>query len=160
MCMHSFLPLFSFCVLTLLGFQVIECCPRGYIQHGAYCYYFCNIRASWAQATQYCEIFGGTLAVIDSETEQLYIESYMNNTWNNHNQTKNIWIGGTDLLVENEWNWVKPLKPIEYTRWAPGEPNHQWRGQSEDCLSINADTHFRWNDQACENESNFICQVE
>ena len=70
-----------------------------------------------------------------------------------------IWLGGSDLIVENEWMWVKTQKPITYTRWSPNEPSHsQSPGDQESCLAFDVGRHFQWDDRRCENRNNFLCE--
>ena len=76
------------------------------------------------------------------------------------NQTDGIWLGGADLLVENEWIWVRSKEALEYTRWAPGEPNHSRRpGNDENCLDLLPHKAFMWNDESCERGMNFLCEA-
>lgn len=76
------------------------------------------------------------------------------------NQTDGVWLGGADLLVENEWEWVKDGRPFTYTRWAPGEPSHYQRvGDDENCLDLLPHKRFMWNDESCAWKMNFLCKT-
>lgn len=76
------------------------------------------------------------------------------------NQTDGVWLGGADLLVENEWVWVKQGRPFTYTRWAPREPSHYHRvGADENCLDLLPHKSFMWNDESCAWKMNFLCKT-
>jgi hypothetical protein len=34
------------------------------------------------------------------------------------------WTSGSDVEVENKWVWTATGQPVQYTNWAPGEPNN------------------------------------
>ncbi|CAC5388677.1 unnamed protein product [Mytilus coruscus] len=108
---------------------------------------------------KFCEIYKGELAVIENEAEQLFLESYLNSTWRNANQTDGVWISGTDLLVDGEWIWAKEGRSINYFRWAPGQPDssHMNLG-GEDCIDLIRSKNFMWNDAPCESHINFVCE--
>lgn len=42
-----------------------------------------NINSNFFLVQKFCEIYGGDLAVIESEEEQMWIESYLKSTWTN-----------------------------------------------------------------------------
>ena len=55
----------------------------------------------------------------------------------------------TFILQEGEWNWVQPYKPLEYTYWAPSQPdNADPRG--ENCLAFGHGDTWLWNDENCD----------
>ncbi|VDK60507.1 unnamed protein product [Cylicostephanus goldi] len=72
-----------------------------------------------------CRSYGGHLASIHSSSENDFVAelSKMGKTWTDwHDLT---WIG----LMEphpNDWYWTDGTE-VDYTGWAPGEPNH-WKG--------------------------------
>ncbi|XP_048732398.1 perlucin-like [Ostrea edulis] len=150
------------CAVILLNAASVysQNCPNGFMKHGEACYLFSILRVSWIQAMKFCEIYGGELAVIGSEEEQLWIESYLKSTWTTYNQTDGVWLGGADLLVENEWEWVAQQQPFTYSRWAPGEPSHYQRvGAAENCLDLLPHKQFMWNDESCAWKMNFLCKT-
>ncbi|KAK3093019.1 hypothetical protein FSP39_010103 [Pinctada imbricata] len=109
-----------------------------------------------------CSLYGGDLAIVESADEQLWIESYLKKTWNKANQTDGIWLGGTDLLIENEWIWAKTGESFEYQRWGPNEPSYH-QGNSnvdENCLELLPHKSFMWNDESCEHAKNFLCEAQ
>ena len=71
-----------------------------------------------------------------------------------------VWIGGTDSLVEGEWQWVATGASIndqEFTHWYPGEPNSLGR-VGEDCMDLLHHENYNWNDERCEVHNNFLCE--
>lgn len=57
-----------------------------------------------------------------------------------------FWIGGSDMLVEGEWEWMTSHKLITFTDWASGEPADFL---NQDCLDIKGSVHYHWNDSPC-----------
>ncbi|VDI67661.1 perlucin-like [Mytilus galloprovincialis] len=148
-----------FITLAVLGSPlVLSECPGGFVHNGDSCYLFSILRVSWIQAMKFCEIYQGELAVIETEAEQLFLESYLNSTWKNANQT-DVWISGTDLLVDGEWIWAKEGRSIDYFRWAPGQPDSASMNLGgEDCIELVRGSNFMWNDVPCQKHINFVCE--
>ncbi|XP_060071321.1 perlucin-like [Ylistrum balloti] len=149
-------------IKTLPGQNIITSltadCPDGFVAHDTSCYLFSILRVSWIQAMKICAVHGGELATVESAEEELFLESYLKTTWVSYNHTDGIWLGGTDLLVENEWMWAVSKEPItDYVRWAPGEPNSINR-HGEDCLDFLPHKSFLWNDENCASQLNFVCE--
>ncbi|XP_069118269.1 perlucin-like [Argopecten irradians] len=144
--------------LVLIIGQGTADCPDGFVKHDTSCYLFSILRVSWIQAMKLCSVYGGELATIESREEEAFLETYLHHTWTTYNQTDGIWLGGTDLLVENEWIWAVSKEPItEYIRWAPGEPN-SINNPGEDCLDFLPHKNFLWNDENCGKLLNFVCE--
>lgn len=66
-----------------------------------------------------------------------------------------FWIGGSDMLVEGEWEWMTSHKLITFTDWASGEPADFL---NQDCLDIKGSVHYHWNDSPCSYLHWFICE--
>ncbi|XP_046581087.1 perlucin-like [Haliotis rubra] len=105
--------------------------------------------------------FGGRLAMITDQQEQNFIEGYINGLHNSH-LTLDIWLGGSDLLVNQEWLWTNTLDRIQYSNWKPGEPNNAGSGSSvtEDCLALMTSDSYEWNDAPCTDRMYFLCERE
>ncbi|XP_021348139.1 perlucin-like [Mizuhopecten yessoensis] len=145
-------------VLVFIVGQVAADCPNGFVTNGTSCYLFSILQASWIQAMKICTVHGGELATVESAQEEEFLESYIRSVWNGWNQTDGIWLGGTDLIVENEWMWAVSKEPFgEFVRWAPGEPNSINRN-GEDCLDLLPHKNFHWNDENCGSLLNFVCE--
>lgn len=106
---------------------------------------------NWADAKEKCqEKYGTTLASIHSNQENFLMKSFLGNN--------NAWVGLFDLALEkqNNWKW-DDLSTVQYTNWAPGEPNN---ANGEDCVHIYPDG--TWNDIDCLNSAvnkKYVCSL-
>ena len=76
-------------------------------------------------------------------------------------QTDKLWIGGSDTVTEGTWKWVTgeavDRKHVsEGGHWYSGEPNDK---SGQDCLVMNYDTNGAWDDQDCNTNWRFACEV-
>lgn len=128
-----------------------EGCPDCFVAevaglHGA----FCENPRSWQDAEDACRELGGTLFVVHSaEEETALAELMMERTG-----ASNFWIGLSDLEVEGRFSWVDG-SPLDFTSFAPGEPNDENDG--EDCVLLRFDG--LWNDQPCNLELPAACRL-
>lgn len=70
-----------------------------------------------------------------------------------------LWLGGSDILREGDWEWVTSKKKIpdgSFTDWLPGQPTNS--GGREDCLHIFSSYQYKWNDAPCENKYSYVCE--
>ncbi len=81
------------------------------------CYYkLYNISLSWEDAESYCQSLNGHLVSINTESEQIFIESLI------ADGEKNLyWIGGNNLN-DGKWCWSDNSSWI-FENWALGEPS-------------------------------------
>ena len=73
----------------------------------------------------------------------------------------NFWVGGTDLLKENHWIWVRSqtwMTTSVFSDWQRNEPNN--RDGSEHCIALRASASGQWNDAECHTSVRFICERE
>ncbi len=81
-------------------------------------YKFFDTSVPWAEADAICRSLGGHLVTVaDAEENQMVhalIAPYK----------VRIWLGGNDLENEGTFVWVTG-EPLDYTNWAPNEPNDQ-----------------------------------
>ena len=83
---------------------------------------------TWTEAKSYCENLGGHLVIIESQDEQVMLESLL--------KEKNFyWLGASvDLEKENApWHWING-KTLEYTNWHGTQPDN-FTG-NENCLMM------------------------
>jgi hypothetical protein len=78
---------------------------------------------SWTKAKAEAEKRGGYLAVITSAQEQETIANMVKMT----GTKRGYWLGGY-CERDRIWKWVNN-EPMNYTNWAPGEPNNANGGQ-------------------------------
>ncbi|XP_070535732.1 macrophage mannose receptor 1-like [Ptychodera flava] len=119
-------------------------------EYHKYCYNFDGLKqraGSWSAAAYECDKMGGYLVTIDDEDENSYIYKKISDSY------MNIWLG----LTRNElggFEWVDNT-PLDYTNWAPGEPNNA--DDIEGC----GEMYYRsneWNDVDCFSSAGFICK--
>ena len=104
-----------------------------------------------------CRVYGGYLANIDSEQEQLYVSSYLTRLGKTSFTPGTFWLGASDLQTEGVWSWTRGNDRFQYKYWQVGEPNNE--GGNENCLAFGHSTGFKWNDINCQNKLNFICEL-
>jgi len=112
----------------------------------------------FADAEAFCAFQGGHLAKLDS-CEQfrevlLFIVSQAYN--------RTFWIGGNDRVEEGLWLW-EDGSPVDmgspfwvYTSSETTEPSG---GTAENCLILNSDYHYLYDDADCSAEYSAICQM-
>ncbi len=104
---------------------------------------------TWHEAKAHCESLGGYLATITSQAENDFVYG------NIGIDGKDIWLGGTDEVVEGTWEWITG-EAWDYTNWAPGEPNNV--GGVEHYLSFFYAYSSQWNDLRDHVNASFICE--
>ena len=52
--------------------------------------------------------------------------------------------------------WMNTKSKLVYTNWGTGEPNNVHG--TENCAELNY--HGYWNDNACKNANNYVCEME
>ncbi len=90
-----------------------------------------------AQSESAAARLGGHLVTINDADEQAWL-------LDRFGPTKRYWIGLTDAGSEGQWRWVTG-EPLDYTNWAPDEPNDYGSG-SEDYAHMGAAAGGAWND--------------
>ncbi|XP_046357376.1 echinoidin-like [Haliotis rufescens] len=130
-------------------------CPNGFVRHDDSCYKVFLIPTTWPEAIIFCEAFGAKLAEISTASEQQFLESYLAPLKSSVN-TMDVWIGGSDLIVEGNFMWSWSGDPIVYSHWVPGEPNSLG---DEDCMALFTSRNFMWNDAPCETNQMFLCEI-
>ncbi|XP_062296504.1 CD209 antigen-like protein E [Scomber scombrus] len=134
-------------------------CPPGWILRNSICYYFAFSEyeglKSWQNARDYCQLYGGDLAVIDSKDKENFT---INHVFNKKSlKPKNgYWIGLRDVHEEGTWKWLDGKVLVE-GYWIDGEPNNV---NEEDCVSVLPKENFfqAWNDAPCTLKLKWICE--
>ena len=69
-----------------------------------------------------------------------------NSTWYD---SRREWISLTDIFHDGTWVWENLGKPLDFSNWAPGEPNN-WGGLQH-CAAIKLwEENGKWDDIGCE----------
>ncbi|XP_052764134.1 perlucin-like protein [Mya arenaria] len=153
--MFSFAVYSVFLVEIILGFQEFGAkraiqCRHGWIQNGSSCYHFGTDRETWLDAELICERFGAFLAEIDDPVENDFLQRQVDS------RKVNFWVGGADTENEAEWMWMSSQRPIQYTHWAPGEPN-SYHNSDENCMDLRP-RQAGWNDERCSLVQQYVCE--
>ncbi|XP_033498449.2 uncharacterized protein LOC117267004 [Epinephelus lanceolatus] len=138
-------------------------CPPRWIFLNSVCYYFPFSESdgvkTWQKARDYCQMYGGDLAVIDSkDKEKATVNHLLDNNKYRPNPTMGLWIGLKNFPKEDTWRWVDGRALVE-GYWGDGEPNSNKQGDS-DCGVVHAKENFfkAWNDVRCGQKQKWICE--
>ena len=107
-------------------------------------YYKVTERLAWPDAEAQAVAWGGHLATINDEMEELWLRSTFG-------ASEPFWIGFNDIAVEGEWVWVSG-EPVTWTNWDEGEPTNAGYPNitNEDVAVMNetpgSETGYGWND--------------
>ena len=110
------------------------------------CYLLASEATTWAAASAACAAWGGTLARIDSATEEAFVSSSV---------TADTWIGLNDLATEGDMRWDGTGDVSVYVNWATDQPDNF--GGDEDCVEVLADSRG-WNDLPCTDLHAYLCE--
>ncbi|XP_052770814.1 ladderlectin-like [Mya arenaria] len=127
---------------------------KSWRQIGSSCY--CHITESldWLTAKLRCEVMGGTLAAITTADEHLAIVSWL---VAEGNTGQLVWIGGSDIAVEGEWQWVTG-EAFVYEEMSNGGSADG--GTVQNCLTISM-YNQAWNDYTCGSTlSDTVCEKQ
>nr|ABO26592.1 putative perlucin 3 [Haliotis discus discus] len=127
-------------------------CRGGFHKHGGSCYWFSNIRGTFAEARSICRFLGSDLASITSAAEDVFIRGYATQ----RGKAKVYYLGGADLGLESSWIWTRN-KPFTFTNWGSGQPGNS--KNNEHCLALQSSDGYRWHDYNCDFIANFICKM-
>jgi hypothetical protein len=146
--------------------RTVEACPAsgtGYFWNGTP-YLRVTDGATFAEAVRACTAAGMSLATVESEAEQSFLESI--------SAGQTLWLGGTDGLAEGEWLWIEGgrMGPQfwrggpdgrafagTYQAWQPGvEPNSSG---DEDCLVLWSGYAGKWADEWCGLSYGYLCSL-
>ncbi|GFR86994.1 neurogenic locus notch homolog protein 1 [Elysia marginata] len=125
-----------------------------YLTHKYYTSLYPVRRFTTAQAV--CDALGGYLAEIGGSGENQAVIDILK-----HGPKPLFpayFLGGQDLIQENQWIWVNSNTRMNFTSWIPGQPDNL---ANEDCLEI-WPSHWKWNDIACKRiavDRGFLCEV-
>lgn len=87
---------------------------EGSINFGGHTYKAFEEGTTWTEAKEYCESVGGHLAIVETEEEQMFLESIL--------KEKNLyWIGLSH--AEEECLWVNG-ESLTYAKWSGGGPDN------------------------------------
>ncbi|KAL5007255.1 hypothetical protein ScPMuIL_016061 [Solemya velum] len=135
----------------------VECsCPSGYDDVGGSCYAVLYDGFTWPEAKTMCETLGGYLLEINDGSEHGSIKTWL--APKRSSLGSYVYIGGTNVLVTGQWMFPNTFNTMNYTNWAPGQPDNA--DSHEHCLSLVNEATFAYNDLPCTRRENSICETE
>ena len=129
--------------------NVCDSCETKFFNNHSYL--FCETTKSWNDAKTSCEANGYTLVSIETNDENSWIFTTMNNVFN----SQDAWVGYTDAADENVWVWENNSLGI-FTNWKANEPSNN--NNNENCVEIQH-ALGEWNDLNCTANRRYICEV-
>merc|ERR1711971_1173152 len=113
------------------------------------CYLFQEGNSTWYDSRRECKQSGGYLVEVDSQEEQdAILREIASRGWDGDTHF-GFWIGLTDIFHDGTWVWDNLGKPLDFSNWAPGEPNN-YRGLQH-CAAIKLRwENGKWDDVSCE----------
>ena len=148
-------------------YSILDDGDGGICQYNGHTYRIFDESLNWSDAEAKCEQLGGHLVTITSEDEQLFLETFLNNS-----NKYSYFIGGKQ--TDSDWEWITG-ESFSYFNWAPGEPNYSGNYmqifapkyveyESDECV-------FKWDNtdddgdhgfglKVSLNEIGFICEWE
>ena len=109
------------------------------------CYLFRLSNSTWYESRGECQQSGGYLVEIDSRDEyQAILDEIRRRGWE---MDLGFWIGLTDIFHDGTWVWDHLGRPLDFSKWAPGEPNNL--NGLQHCAAID---RTGWTDVSCDSE--------
>ncbi|XP_073339848.1 uncharacterized protein [Pagrus major] len=135
-------------------------CPPGWILRNSMCYYFpfSNIDGtkSWPKAREFCQRYGGDLAIIDSKDKENATVTHLLKKLDPEVRL-GFWMGLRNTEVKGIWKWLDG-RTLAEGYWMDGEPNNI---DPEVCVAVYAKENFfkAWNDVRCDStRMKWICE--
>ena len=92
----------------------------------------------WKDAKAYCESIGGHLATLTDEEEKTFVEDFAYKK----GKKEIYWLGGTDEVVEGDWQWVTGEDPSMMKEHGTFDN----MGGEENYLALTSRSSWYWND--------------
>ena len=134
-------------------------CPDGWSRHSHSCYLIPTTEATWLGAVRICQSLDRRAQLVSihraNADHVAALKALVGGS---------VWIGLSRKSLSRSsyrWTWSDGSR-LDFTNWAPGEPNdgNVWfssdAGQ-EDCVLMR--TSATWNDEGCSKSKRFMCQI-
>ncbi|XP_072024892.1 C-type lectin galactose-binding isoform-like [Amphiura filiformis] len=141
------------------------CCPNKWHGYNGMCYRMFTTTRSWESAQSHCALrSGGALARADSSALNTFLATYV------AGQIGVVWIGLNDRdsleprpdgeAREGDFHWVDNDDHLHgFDSWARRQPDDGGRRREQDCVLINYNFLGGWDDDNCDEEFGYICQM-
>ncbi|XP_070575061.1 mucin-5AC-like [Ptychodera flava] len=127
----------------------------------------------WSDANKYCrDVYGDEgvtahLAILASEEARATVRDYLNaDPALAHPDSRGYWVGCNDQTTEGQFLWLNGSS-ISPEAWSPDQPNNNTCKESDgdqDCCQLwekpRRNPLFEIDDECCDKEKPFICQIE
>ncbi|GFO41918.1 macrophage mannose receptor 1 [Plakobranchus ocellatus] len=145
------------CEKPAMGSDTASTCPSGWTKSpsSGTCIKFYDNSKTWADARTVCQQDGGDLVTIRDANMNQFVEAQRKSKGGSY------WIGLHDLNKEGDFGWLDETQAATFLKWGPGQPNDMKSGQytqGQDCVEIGYWDDERWNDKACAETNQFICE--
>ncbi|XP_062617031.1 low affinity immunoglobulin epsilon Fc receptor-like [Saccostrea cucullata] len=114
----------------------------------------------WDVAKGECNRNNAKLVEIETESENSWImetflptEADCPSFWG-----CSVWIGATDRDMEGRFVWDSDQRPVNFTRWSPGNPNNEGPSGEQHCVDLMISGE--WDDGECEALMGFVCEMD
>lgn len=140
----------------------LECrlCLPGWILLNSVCYYFPTDGSlgykTWAKAREFCQLYGGDLAAINSTEKENSTVTYLLRQLN-PKFSVGFWIGLKNKVQERIWKWPDGKSLVE-GYWMDGEPDVD---DYDACVAVYARENIfkAWGDAQCDDRNKkWICE--
>ncbi|XP_078316000.1 perlucin-like protein [Crassostrea virginica] len=136
-------------IILFISHRAFSCSP-GWTPFGNSCYHVSADQESWMVGMRMCEMHGGYIVHIESQSEDDFIRHLMK-----HNGIEKSWLGGSDWTIEGMWVWEPDGHSFLYSNFAHGQPNNY---HGENCLSMEHGHSYKWDDDDCDNHKAYVCE--
>ncbi|XP_046550170.1 C-type lectin Cal-like [Haliotis rubra] len=102
-------------------------CPPDWLSGRFMCYKVVPLKVNWVNALMHCAAMRAHLVDINSRGEQMELEKLLR-AKHTGLKTERLWIGGSDLSSNGQWQWVTARQNMSYTHWYRRTPPPAGRG--------------------------------
>ncbi|XP_063408342.1 collectin-12-like [Mytilus trossulus] len=122
---------------------------------GSWYYFQFMPKKSWHSAQTDCHRKGGFLVKIDNSMENVFLKNLTTVDKN----PSHIWIGASDSEKESVFKWESDNTVLNYTDWNQQEPNNGQEINEEDCVDMECNAAYKWNDNICSRQFSYIFEI-
>merc|ERR1712137_124589 len=130
-------------------------CPDYWTSFEGSCYLFPDHhQMNFKEAERFCNAsYSSHLVHINSPAENAFIKTYLKKM-----KDEPHWMDLTDMYNEGKYMWNDTGSLVEFSDWAPGQPDN-WIGGDEDCILFFDDDDYKWHDAPCGHDHEPICEL-
>ncbi|XP_037773762.1 C-type lectin domain family 17, member A-like [Penaeus monodon] len=137
-----------------------DVCTHPFVDINGRCLFINNFaQMDWDAARTFCGGFQSDLVTLDEANLLADIVDFINKEGLTE---RSYWIGGSDQALEGEWTWTDgtSVRMGTPTWGADGQSQHPTGGNDENCVGLDKDNFFFFNDFSCSSEISLICELK